>query len=106
MCQLNGQWEEFRGLVSGVSEHDTLITGTKLLKSLLVVKTLSDIRRLLLNGDEDVAGLVIETLGGIIVTNVLDSTTDDLLVIELRLGGDLSENHDHTGLGGSLTCYL
>lgn len=47
-----GQGEEFGGLVSGIAEHDTLITGTKLLESLLVVETLSDIGRLLLNGDE------------------------------------------------------
>lgn len=98
--------EELRGLVGGVAEHDTLVTGTKLLKSLLVVKALSNIGRLLLDGDEQVEGLVVEALLGIIVADVLDGVTDDLLVVELGLGGDLAEDHDHAGLGGSLASDL
>ena len=98
--------EELRGLVGGISEHDTLVTSTELLKGLIVVKTLSDIRGLLLNGDQDVASLVIETLGGVVVSDVLDGTTDDLLVIESGLGGDFTEDHDHTGLGSSLASDL
>ena len=101
-----GEGEELGSLVGGIAEHDTLVTSTELLKSLLVVKTLSDIGRLLLNGDEQVAGLVVETLGGVIVTDVLDSLTDNLLVVELGLGGNLTEDHDHTGLGGSLASDL
>lgn len=101
-----GQGEELGGLVGGVAEHDTLITGTELLESLLVVETLGDIRRLLLNGDEQVAGLVVETLGGVIVADVLDGVADDLLVVELGLGGDLAKDHDHTGLGGRLASDL
>ena len=98
--------EELRGLVSGITEHDTLVTSTELLKSLLVVETLGNVRGLLLNSDEQVAGLVVKTLLGVIVTDVLDGITDDLLVVELGLGGDLTEDHDHTGLGGSLTSNL
>src|SRR5690606_30166177 len=96
MGEEEGQWEEFWGLVGGISEHDTLVTSSKLLKCLLVVKTLGDIWRLLLNSDQDVAGLVVETLSGVIVTDILDGVTDDLLVIEVGLGGDFTENHDHT----------
>ena len=51
-----------RGLVSGITEHDTLVTSTELLKGLIVVKTLSDIGRLLLDGNKNVAGLVVEAL--------------------------------------------
>jgi hypothetical protein len=98
--------EELGCLVSGITEHDTLVTSTELLESLLVVKTLSDIGRLLLNGDEQVAGLVVKTLGGVIIADVLDGITDDLLVVELGLGGDLTEDHDHTSLGGSLASNL
>ncbi len=104
--ELEGQWEKLWGLVGGISEHDTLITGTELLKNLVVVETLSDIWGLLLNGDEDVAGLVVESLGGVVVSDVLDGTTDNLLIIELGLGGNLTEDHDHTGLGGSLASNL
>jgi hypothetical protein len=98
--------EELRGLVGGITEHDTLVTSAELLEGLVVVKTLSDIGRLLLNGDEQVAGLVVKTLGGVIVADALDGLTDDLLVVELGLGADLTEDHDHTGLGGSLTSNL
>lgn len=104
--QLEGQGEELRGLVSGVSEHDTLVTGTQCLEAVVQVQTLGDIGRLLLNGNEDVAGLVVETLGGVVVTDVLDGVTDDLLVVDLGLGGDLPEHHDHTGLGGGFASNL
>ena len=43
MCELKSQWEELRGLVGGITEHDTLVTSTELLKSLIVVKTLGDL---------------------------------------------------------------
>lgn len=96
------QRHELRGLVGSVTEHDTLVTSTMVL-DVTVVKTLSNVGRLLLNSDEDVAGLVVESLLGVIVTDVLDGVSDDLLVVELSLGGDLTEDHDHTGLGGGLT---
>ena len=70
------------------------------------METLGNVGRLLLDGNEDVAGLVVETLVGAVVTNVLDGLTDDLLVVEASLGGDLTEDHDHTGLGGSLASNL
>lgn len=101
-----GQGQELRGLVGGISEHDTLVTGTEVLKSLVVVKTLGNVGRLLLNGDEHVASLVVEALGRVIVANVLDGVTDGLLVVETGLCGDLAEDHDHTGLGGSLASNL
>lgn len=106
MREQQSQGEELGGLIGGITEHDTLVTGTKLLKSLLVVQTLGDIGRLLLNGDQQVQGLVVETLGGVIVANVLDGVTDNLLVVELGVGGDLTKDHDHTSLGGGLASNL
>lgn len=94
---------ELGGLVGGIAEHDALVTSTEVLECLLVVETLGDIGGLLLNGNQQVKGLVVEALGGVIVTNVLDGGTDDLLVVEVGLGGDLAKDHDHAGLGGSLT---
>ena len=101
-----GQGEELGGLVGGIAEHDTLITGTEVLEAVVKVETLSDIGRLLLNGNEEVAGLVVEALGRVIVADVLDGVADNLLVVELGLGGDLTEDHDHTGLGGGLASDL
>lgn len=61
-----------------------------------MVESLSDIGRLLLDGDKNVAGLVVESLLGGIVSDVLDGLSDDGLEVDLSLGGDLSEDHDHT----------
>ena len=102
----DGQRKELGGLVGGISEHDTLVTSTELLESLLVVETLSNVGRLLLNSNEDVACLVVEALLGGVVTDVLDGTTNDLLVVEVGLGGNLTEDHDHTGLGCGLASDL
>lgn len=98
--------EELGGLVGGITEHDTLITSTEVLEAVIQVKTLSDIGGLLLDGDEEVQGLVVEALGGVIVADVLDGLADNLLIVELGLGGDLAEDHDHAGLGGSLASDL
>ena len=101
-----GEGQEFRGLVGGITEHDALVTGAELLQSLIVVKTLGDISGLLLNGNQDIAGLVVKTLGGVVVANVLDGATDDLLVVQPGLGGDFTKDHDHTRLGSSLASDL
>ena len=76
----DGKRGQFQGFGSGVSKHETLITSTEVLKGTLI-ETLSNIGRSLLNGDEDVAGLVVKTLLGVVVSNVLDGVSDDLLVV-------------------------
>ena len=88
-------------LVGSITKHDALIAGSVTLER-AVVESLGDIGGLLFDGDEDVARLVIKALGRIVVPNVLDRVADDLLVVELRLGADLTEDHDHARLGGRL----
>ena len=104
--QLDSQRQVLRRLIRSIPKHDTLITRTQLLQRLLVVQTLRDIGALLLNGNEDIAGLVVEALLRAVVANVLDGLTNDLLVVDAGLGGDLAEDHDHAGLGGCLASYL
>jgi hypothetical protein len=80
-----------------------LVTGTNVLDlERGLDKTLGDVGRLLLNGDEHVAGLVVKALLRVVVSNLLDGVTDDLLVVQVGLGGDFTEDHDHTGLGRRL----
>jgi hypothetical protein len=67
-----------------------------------MVETLGNVRRLLLNGDEDVAGFVVKALLRVVVANVLDGIADDFLVVELGLGRDLAKDHDHARLGSRL----
>jgi hypothetical protein len=73
------------------SLHDTLVTGTVALQ-VSVVKTLSDVRGLLLNRDEHVTGLVIESLVGRVVANLLDGVSDNSLEVDVGTGGDFTED--------------
>mmetsp|Transcript_68755 Transcript_68755/g.103690 ORF Transcript_68755/g.103690 Transcript_68755/m.103690 type:complete len:201 (+) Transcript_68755:717-1319(+) len=85
------------GFVGRISEHDSLVTGSKILH-LGGVDGLGNIRRLLLNGDNDVASLVVKALRRVVVANVLDGIPNDLLVVDSGRSGNLTENHDHTSL--------
>lgn len=101
-----GQGHHFLSFVGGIAEHETLITSTNVLVFLAFMHTLGNIGALLFNGYEDVAGLVIETNGGISETDSPHSGTNDILVVHLGLGGDLSENHHHSGLACRFTSNL
>ena len=46
------------------------------------------------------------TLGAVIIADVLDGVADDLLVVNVGLGGDLSADHDHTSFGDGLASNL
>ena len=104
--ELESEGEQLGGLIGSIAEHDTLITGTEVLQAVVEMEALGNIGRLLLNGDEKVEGLVIEALGGVIIADILDGVADNLLVVNLGLGGDFPEDHDHAGLGGRLASDL
>ena len=94
----NGERHIIWSLIGSIAKHDALVTRAMILERAMV-KTLGDIRRLLLNGNEDVTSLVVKALGRVVVANVLDGITDNFLVVELGLGRDLAEDHDHARLG-------
>lgn len=96
-----GQGHEGLGLIGGIAEHDTLVTGTDVLE-LGGIDGLGDIRGLLLDSNNDVAGAVVKTLGNIVVTDVLEGLADHLLVVDGGRGGDLTEDHNHASLGAGL----
>mmetsp|Transcript_38949 Transcript_38949/g.101950 ORF Transcript_38949/g.101950 Transcript_38949/m.101950 type:complete len:237 (-) Transcript_38949:37-747(-) len=89
------------GLVGGVAKHDSLITGSNVF-DLDGVYGLRNVGRLFFNGDNDVAGLVVESLGGVVVANVLDGVANDLFVVDGSRGGDFSKDHDHARLAARL----
>ena len=101
----DGQGHVLLGLVGGITEHDTLITSTVVLKGPMV-QALSNIGGLLLDGYKDVTSLVVETFGGIIISDLLDGLSDNLLVVKLGLGGDFAEHHDHASFRGGLASNL
>jgi hypothetical protein len=96
--QLRGQHVRERhvllGLVRGVSKHDSLITGTNVFH-FDRIDGLRDIRGLFFNGDDDVAGFVVKTFGGVVVTNVLDGVANDLLVVDGSRRRDFTKDHHH-----------
>ena len=67
-----------------------------------MVQSRRNIGGLLLDGNQDIASFVIEALLRVIITNLLDGVTDDLLEVDPGFGGDLAEHHDHARLGGGL----
>ena len=81
MCQEDSHREILWGFVGGIAKHDALIAGTKLLQSLIDVYALRDLWRLLFDSNQDIAGFVIESFVGAVVSNVLDGRADDLLVV-------------------------
>eukprot|EP00043_Microstomoeca_roanoka_P004758 m.51645 g.51645 ORF g.51645 m.51645 type:complete len:302 (+) comp12638_c1_seq1:377-1282(+) len=105
MSQLAGQWHAFGGLICSITKHNTLITSANVLDVLtttVLVHTLRDIRALLLNGDEHVAGLVIKTFLVRVITNLLDAAADNLLVVNVSAGSNLTKDHNHTSLASGL----
>ena len=46
------------------------------------------------------------TFGGVVISDVLDGVPDDLLVVDLGVGGDLAADHDHARLGHRLAGHL
>ena len=57
-----------------------------------MVETLGDFSGLLLDSNEDVTGLVVETLVRVVVTDLLDGVSDDFLVIDRTLERDFTED--------------
>ena len=84
----NSSWH-FRRL-SG-HPHDTLVAGPDILQSSMI-QTSRNLRTLLLDSHQDIAGLVIEPLLRRVIPNLLDGLSDDLLVIDLGFRCDLPKH--------------
>lgn len=104
MCQGHELW----GLVCGIAKHVALVTSTQVLQGLgaHAVHSLANVRALLLDVDQDLAGLAVEANILAVEPNPLAGVAHDLLVVDVGLGGDLAKDHDHVGLGGCLAGNL
>ncbi|KAH7865984.1 hypothetical protein Vadar_013906 [Vaccinium darrowii] len=93
------------GFIGGIAKHDTLVTSTNLLRALgeVAMDTLCDIRALLLNVNKDLAVISVEANIIRNKSNLATGIAHDLLVVYLGFGRDLAKDHDHVGLGASLT---
>merc|ERR1719253_110645 len=98
--KLVGKRHETFGFISGVSKHNSLVTGSNIL-NFHGVYGLGNIGRLLLNGNNNITGLVVKTFSGIVVSNVLNCVTDNLFVVYGSSSGDFSKDHYHTSFTAS-----
>mmetsp|Transcript_19617 Transcript_19617/g.47519 ORF Transcript_19617/g.47519 Transcript_19617/m.47519 type:complete len:279 (+) Transcript_19617:1967-2803(+) len=97
-----GEGHQVGRLVRGIAEHVTLIARTDFLDALVDVDGLCDLGGLLLDGDDDLHGLVVQPLLRVVVPDVLARLTHNLLVVNVSLGRDLAKHHHHSGLGTCL----
>merc|ERR1719253_767376 len=98
--KLVGKRHETFGFISGVSKHNSLVTGSNIL-NFHGIYGLGNIGRLLLNGNNNITGLVVKTFSGIVVSNVLNCVTDNLFVVYGSSSGDFSKDHYHTSFTAS-----
>merc|ERR1712212_756173 len=84
--------------LSGIPEHQTLVSGTSVILLLGNVDTTSNVCRLLLQSHQQVHGLAVEPFAGVVVSNVLHCVPHNLLIINMSLACDLSAHHDHASL--------
>merc|ERR1719377_265903 len=109
-----GERHAVLGLIARVAEHDTLVTGANVHLVLANVHAAGNVRALLVDADLDLLRPAAQALrldrGEVVnegvVADALDSRAHDLLVVQLRTGGDLAEDHDHVVLARSLASDL
>ncbi|URD93393.1 hypothetical protein MUK42_32538 [Musa troglodytarum] len=102
------QGHQLRCLICCIAKHVTLIPSADLLGALgeMAMDTLGDVRGLLLNVDKHLAAIGIEAYIIGCEPNGTAGVADNLLVVDVALGGDLTKDHDHVGLGARLTGNL
>ena len=118
-CQLVCQRDRIRHqlfrLVGSKAEHHALVTGAEIADLLFAHLTLLDfkglvyahgnIRALLVQRNKYRAGISIETVIGIVVSDLVHGIAYNLLNIYIRLRGDLTHNNNETGVRQGLTCH-
>mmetsp|Transcript_22011 Transcript_22011/g.46323 ORF Transcript_22011/g.46323 Transcript_22011/m.46323 type:complete len:350 (+) Transcript_22011:269-1318(+) len=87
-----------RRLRASIPKHHRSIPRPHLLR-LRPIHALRDVRTLLLQRHDNVAGLVIQPLRRVVVAGVADGVAYDLLVVDGGGRGDFAEEEDHAGFG-------
>jgi hypothetical protein len=102
--QHDGQRHKLGRVVAGVAKHHALIASAELVLRVhaVPVHALLDVRRLLLDRDQDAAGLVVETHGRVRVADLLDHVANDGRIVQDGARGDFTSHHDEAGLGQRL----
>ena len=108
--QVDGHGHESGGLIAGVAEHHTLVTGSDGVEFLFghlsalglegFINAHGNIARLSGNGGKDAAGVTIEALLAGVVADIFDHLASQHVEVDEGGSGDLAQQDDETGLGG------
>ena len=93
VCQRDRRRHQLGRLVRGIAKHHALVAGAA------GVHAHRDVRRLRVDGRDDRAGIRVEAVFRVGVTDVRDGVADDLLKVDIRVGRDLARN-DHQASAG------
>src|ERR1035437_5681533 len=85
--QRNRSGHQLGGFVGGVAEHHALIAGAA------GVNALRNVAGLLIDGGDDGAGVGVEAVKGVVISDGGDDTADKALEIDVSLGGDFAGNN-------------
>ena len=107
VAQPNRQGHQVGGLVAGEPEHHPLVAGTLTIEHIFtagplaqlesLVDTLGDVGALTVERHQDGAGAAVESLGIIVVANLVHRVTHQRRHVHRGLGGDLAGNKHHPG---------
>lgn len=102
--EIVAQGHEVLSLIRGVSDHQSLVSGSDFLLRLVEMHSLSDIRRLFVDGDDDGGIFVVHADIVGVIPDLLDGLSRDLLKVYLSVHRNLTENHADRVFDGTLAC--
>ena len=80
-------------LIHRIPKHHSLVAGAA------GVHAHGDVAGLFVDGGDDGAGVAIEAVEGVVVSDGLDGAADDLLEIDVGFGGDFAGDDNESGGG-------
>ena len=92
----NGCGHQYISIITGIAEHQALITGALFLVTGLI-DTHCDITRLLAEPGKHCTGFAIEATFGVVVTNIADGFAYQRFHIDFSVSGDFTGEQDHAG---------
>ena len=97
---VDGRGHQLRRFVAGVAKHQALVSRADV--QVVVggmVHALGDVVGLLVVGHQHCAATIVDAVLGVVVADALDGVACDLDVVHMRVGGDLTGQHDEAGVG-------
>jgi hypothetical protein len=93
MRERDGHRHQLGRLVAGEAKHHALVAGAS------GIDAHGDIARLFVDARDHSAGVRIEAVDGVVIADGLDDSADDLLEVDVSLGGNFAGDNDEAGAG-------